>query len=99
MLNNKDPINFFFIAQKSLQIQHNRVYNETEEILRHTHFSNNLKWINEHNNLGKFSFTVGLNKFADLSFDEFISQRTGLVRDDYPNSSYQWNSTVYPFMG
>merc|ERR1711973_636575 len=51
-------------------------------------FANNLKFIEKHNAehaLGLHSFTVGINKFADLTNEEFIEQYTGVIPSSLDN--------------
>uniref|UniRef100_A0A3B5AX22 Pro-cathepsin H-like n=1 Tax=Stegastes partitus TaxID=144197 RepID=A0A3B5AX22_9TELE len=50
--------------------QHNRVY-DTEEYYHRLHvFTHNRRMI-DHHNAGNHSFTMGLNQFSDMTFDEF----------------------------
>ncbi|MBA0624902.1 hypothetical protein Godav_010174 [Gossypium davidsonii] len=40
-------------------------------------FKENLKYIESFNNGGNRSFKLGLNEFADMTYDEFIATHTG----------------------
>jgi len=54
---------------------------QPEHDLRKVIFADNLKYINQHNAehaLGLHSFTVGVNKFADMTNEEFVKQFNGL---------------------
>jgi cathepsin L len=57
--------------------EHRKVYDEQEVLYRYRIFKQNLDFIDEFNS-EKHSFTVGLNKFADLSNSEFLERYTGL---------------------
>jgi cathepsin L len=62
----------------SFKDQHGRTYNKVEEFSRRQIFEENVKRINEHNlrhDLGLTSFRLGLNRFADLSADEYKAFR------------------------
>eukprot|EP00731_Ephydatia_muelleri_P025801 Em0017g884a len=60
--------------------EHNKVYStEMEELTRHIIWQSNKKYIDEHNAHEKvFGFTLGLNKFCDLSSAEFGRIYNGL---------------------
>ncbi|KAG6549796.1 hypothetical protein Mapa_008777 [Marchantia paleacea] len=59
----------------SWQIRHRKIYHdEAEKLHRMKVFKNNLLYIHAHNSK-KSSFTMGLNAFADLTFEEFSSTR------------------------
>ncbi|XP_007479355.1 pro-cathepsin H [Monodelphis domestica] len=51
----------------------NKTYNLNEYHRRLHNFLNNKRRIDEHN-AGKHSYTLGLNQFSDMSFDEFKKQ-------------------------
>lgn len=64
--------------------KHGKTYNtnglEIEKEMRFEIFKDNLKFIDEHNS-GNHSYRVGLNKFADLSNDEYRSIYLGTKTD------------------
>ena len=59
----------------SFKQEHGKSYQTAEEeTVRRNTWEANLKYINQHNNeasLGKHTFTLGINKFGDLSNEEF----------------------------
>jgi len=59
--------------------KHQKVYDEHELLYRFRVFKNNLHFIEEFNS-ETHGFTVGLNKFADLTNTEFLERYTGLNR-------------------
>lgn len=65
-------------------------------------FANNLKFIEKHNAehaLGLHTFTVGINKFADLTNEEFIKEYTGVIpKERYPEAPEMEASVTYPPM-
>ncbi|WP_316576835.1 C1 family peptidase, partial [Klebsiella pneumoniae] len=68
----------------NFKLTHGKAYsNAKEELYRKTIFENNLKFVEEHNELfrkGETSFTVAMNRFGDLTTEEFVAQMTGLNR-------------------
>lgn len=63
-----------------LQSQHKKNYNADEEAKRKAIFKENLDKINEHNERyekGEVTYIMGVNKFADLTEEEFKTQYTG----------------------
>jgi C1A family cysteine protease len=58
-------------------------YSDTELVSRFSIFRNNLKKIEDHN-VGNYSWKMGINKFADLTSDEFKKYYTGF-NDQRPN--------------
>jgi len=59
-----------------------------------------LKFIEKHNTehaLGLHTFTVGINKFADLTNEEFVKQYTGAIpKESYPEATLQADPTNPP---
>ncbi|XP_019186368.1 PREDICTED: ervatamin-B-like [Ipomoea nil] len=52
-------------------VEYGRVYaNQTEKMKRFSVFKDNVEYINSFN-LGNYTFTLGINQFADLTNDEF----------------------------
>jgi hypothetical protein len=78
-------------------INHNKQYQSHDEYqYRMSIFSENVKYINNHNSQNK-SFTLGINQFADLSNKEFSARFTPMkvnkksLKDDYKCWAYQNN--------
>uniref|UniRef100_A0A672JP85 Pro-cathepsin H n=1 Tax=Salarias fasciatus TaxID=181472 RepID=A0A672JP85_SALFA len=51
-------------------LQHNKVYS-TEEFYHRLHVFTQNKRLIDHHNAGNHSFTMGLNQFSDMTFEEF----------------------------
>ena len=65
------------VAQFSDYIKtYNKDYSDTELVTRFSIFKNNLKKIEDHN-AGNYSWKMGVNKFTDLTADEFKFYYTG----------------------
>lgn len=68
-----------------LQEKFNREYkDESEELVRKQIFRENLNVINRHNidyRLGRSSYTMGVNQFADLTVHEFAAQMNGYKQE------------------
>jgi hypothetical protein len=63
-------------------VKHGRAYNALgEKERRFEIFKDNLKFIDEHNSVGNPSYKLGLNKFADLSNEEYRSVYLGTRMD------------------
>ncbi|UYV60934.1 CTSL [Cordylochernes scorpioides] len=65
------------------QVLHGKHYHEEEDQVRKAIFEENLRYIVHHNlefDLGMHSYYLGINKYADMSSDEFSKQMNGLVR-------------------
>ncbi|KAI4296894.1 hypothetical protein L6164_036814 [Bauhinia variegata] len=68
--------------------KHGRTYaNDAEKEQRFKIFMENLQYIENFNNAGNKSYKLGLNKFADLTTEEFIASYTGLRIPSLPKSS------------
>jgi len=61
----------------SWKLTHSKVYHPTEEMKRRDIFADNHRFIQEYNARADTTMTLGLNKFADLSHDEFKTMMTG----------------------
>lgn len=57
--------------------QYNKAYSHAEFSGRFNQFKANVETIRLHNTLANASYTMGLNEFADLSFEEFKSKYYG----------------------
>jgi len=73
--------------------EHGRQYEVTDFFNRFNIFKKNLDFINEHNS-GDHSYQLGLNKFADLTSDEFSSLYLGGF-----NGDRERNPQPVPFTG
>jgi len=63
----------FFHEWEQWKNQYGRLYSsQVEHDARYNVFEQNLKFVNEWNSEGNSSFTLGLNRFADLTNDEFV---------------------------
>jgi cathepsin L len=60
--------------------KHGKVYDEHEVLYRFRIFKQNSDFVEGFNSEGGQRFTVGLNKFADLTNTEFLERYTGLIR-------------------
>merc|ERR1712018_169 len=72
---------------------HNKKYSRLEESRRFNIFKENKAFVERHNRdyqLGLETYTVGINKFADLTNDEFHAQYLGLTQDS-TNASIRLN--------
>merc|ERR1711970_309774 len=71
-----------------------------EHDIRKNIFANNLRFIEKHNAehaLGLHTFTVGINKFADLTNEEFIQQFTGEIpKDRYEEANVETFPSDHP---
>uniref|UniRef100_A0A3Q0SXE0 Cathepsin H n=1 Tax=Amphilophus citrinellus TaxID=61819 RepID=A0A3Q0SXE0_AMPCI len=57
-------------AFKQWMLQHNKVY-DTKEYYHRLHVFTQNKQTVDHHNAGNHSFTMGLNQFSDMTFEEF----------------------------
>ncbi|KAG9459259.1 hypothetical protein H6P81_003767 [Aristolochia fimbriata] len=65
--------------------QHGRSYSsEAEKLRRFRIFQDNMAFINRHNSVGNFTYSLALNDFADLTHDEFKAARLRLAVDPSP---------------
>ncbi|PWA92500.1 Cysteine peptidase, asparagine active site-containing protein [Artemisia annua] len=63
-------------------IRHEKTYNALgEKERRFQIFNENLKFIDEHNASGNLTYKVGLNRFADLTNEEYRSMHLGMRGD------------------
>ncbi|XP_043920336.1 procathepsin L-like isoform X2 [Protopterus annectens] len=85
---------------------HSKTYPKGEEESRRKTWEENFLYINQHNeqeSMGKQSFRLELNQFADMTSDEFSRQmngykHTGLAKEKLKHSSFSrlTNTTVLP---
>jgi len=69
------------IAYSEWQTRYGKLYaTPSESHYRLATFSKNYKMIKDHNSGVGSSFTMGLNEFADLTTEEFLKKRTGLLK-------------------
>ena len=71
-----------------------KVYHETEFYHRYEIFKNNLHFISAHNNRQGMNYTVGVNRFADLTLDEFRDNFGG-----YNPATLQYRTQNKYFLG
>lgn len=68
---------------KEFRRTHNKSYSSLEEHqYRLGVFSRNLKMIEDHNRQPGMSFTVGINLFADMTYEEFSAKFLSPMKDD-----------------
>lgn len=80
---------------ESWLVKHRKNYNALgEKEKRFEIFKDNLKFVDEHNNAGESTFKLGLNKFADLTNDEFRSKYLG-AKKQKPTLLKKANSDRY----
>jgi len=68
--------------------QYNKKYNHDQFFYRYTVFKANFDKIHTHNLHGKHTYSMGMNSFGDMPFNEFHSTHTGLnyIQKDYIRS-------------
>jgi len=83
---------------KKFQEKYGKSYSPEEESLRFQIFAENLAFINSHNaQIPKPSFTVAVNKFADLSNEEFVQKYTGFHAQRGPaRKTHSWSVGAIP---
>jgi cathepsin L len=66
---------------QAFKVQHGKQYaDDDEETQRRLIWQENVQFINKHNleaNLGKHTYTVKMNKFGDLTNEEFVAMMNG----------------------
>jgi C1A family cysteine protease len=67
--------------------KYKKSYDRADLLYRYNVFKTNVDKIEKHN-AGKHSYTLGMNKFGDMSFEEFHAKYTGLkhIKNDYIRS-------------
>jgi len=83
--------------------QHGKNYEADEFFVRYNIFKNNLQTIHSHNAMGNNSYTLGMNKFGDMTSAEFKAQYLGYKHREQPylrakNTPHQkiHNVAAYP---
>ena len=84
-----DPIRQMKTAQfANFRTEFNKEYSSVEELeYRFTVFMDTLKLIENHNNKADSDYTLGINQFSDLTFEEFTAKYLGVpdyVQTDEP---------------
>jgi len=75
---------------EAFKVDHNKTYTGDEHGLRFNIFKANLRKIEEHNKDPRWSYTLALNKFADLTLEEFkVEFATGRNRAVNEHSKLQ----------
>jgi len=70
--------------------KHGKVYEDAEDLTRRTIWEKNLKKIEHHNiraSLGEHTYTLGMNKFGDLTPTEFVEAMNGYAMADKTEKS------------
>jgi cathepsin L len=82
------------------QAKYNKRYaSPEEEKMREVIFEDNIKMIVSHNNefeAGIISYEVDVNKFTDLTSDEFLNLHTGLKRDARSSAGHSSMNVFMP---
>uniref|UniRef100_UPI00398F27A1 cathepsin L2-like n=1 Tax=Pristiophorus japonicus TaxID=55135 RepID=UPI00398F27A1 len=76
----------------SWKSQHEKQYTEEEEAYRRMVWEDTMRYIEQHNlehSMGKHTFTVGLNQFADLTTEEFNQRFKGFIEQEAEKSTYK----------
>lgn len=75
--------------------QFSRVYqDESEKEMRLKVFKKNLKFIENFNNMGNQSYTVGVNEFTDWTTEEFLAAHTASALTNVTTLSELFNETM-----
>lgn len=75
--------------------RYNKVYTETENILRYNIFVDNLNIIDKHNS-ESHTWTMGINKFSDMTHSEFKSEKTCTRSSNSNIRRVNMNRNYYP---
>ncbi|KAI4306371.1 hypothetical protein L6164_029653 [Bauhinia variegata] len=81
-------LNAAALASKHEQwmVEHGRTYaDNAEKEKRFKIFMDNLQYIETFNNAGNNSYNLGLNRFSDLTTEEFIASYTGIRKPSLQN--------------
>ena len=80
--------NYYLDAYNKWKSSHKRLYSSvSEDSYRLSVFTSNLKYINESNSKPEHTFTLGLNKYSDLTQEEFAKQYLGYIPHDKSQES------------
>ena len=78
------------IAEKHEQWmkKHGRVYQDSAEKERRFHiFKNNVEVVEKFNSEGNMTYSLGINQFSDMTYDEFLRHYTGYKQPTESTSS------------
>ncbi|XP_078177810.1 senescence-specific cysteine protease SAG39-like [Carex rostrata] len=91
---NADQLNDEF--DKWIKESQKRYKNEAEKLKRFEIFKTNYQFINSSNNNPDLTFTLGLNKYADLTNREFLAMLAGYipVTDKRPSPAFRYDNVT-----
>ncbi|XP_020268788.1 senescence-specific cysteine protease SAG39-like [Asparagus officinalis] len=73
------------VRHEKWMAEHRRVYKDDfEKEIRYKIFKQNVEYIESVNKQGDRKYKLGVNKFADLTNEEFMASHTGFVRENEP---------------
>lgn len=77
----RDPMEDEWLTYQEWLTKHGKYYNDLDEVSRRFEiFRDNLRYIKEHNS-GDHGYKLGLNRFADLTNEEFREKHFGALID------------------
>jgi len=96
-----EPMTDFEDLWTNFKLEHDKVFEDRrEEMFRKRIFSENLRKIEMHNYLfskGLKSYTLGVNKYADMEHSEFVKQMNGYKRSKMSSDrSIDWVTYLSP---
>ncbi|OQV16546.1 Cathepsin L1 [Hypsibius exemplaris] len=74
----------------AFKAKHGKTYEDAEDLTRRTIWEKNLKKIEHHNiraSLGEHTYTLGMNKYGDLTATEFVETMNGYAMADKTDKS------------
>jgi len=74
---------------QAYKTKHGKKYDASEDLVRRSIWEKNLKKIEHHNiraSLGEHTYTLGMNKYGDMTATEFVEQMNGLKMADKKNA-------------
>lgn len=84
-------------AHQQWMMKYERTYTNSSEMeKRKKIFKENLEYIENFNNVGNKSYKLGLNRYSDLTSEEFIASHTGFKVSDQLSDS-KMRSVAIPF--
>ena len=76
--------------------QYERTYTDNaEKEMRFEIYKNNVNYVEKFNKEGNRTYTLGVNRFADLTNEEFLSYFTGFNMPIHSRSAGEYNSFLY----